>query len=294
MAQVVAAFYKFVRLPDFAEKRDPLLSHCEAQGIRGTILLAAEGINGTIAGSRQAIDSVLSFLRSDPRLADLEDKESSADSQPFDRMKVRLKKEIVTLGLPEIDPNEQVGTYVSPEEWNQLISDPEVTIIDTRNDYEVTVGTFRGAQNPKTASFRQFPDYVRNHLDPSKHKKVALFCTGGIRCEKASSFMMAQGFQEVYHLKGGILKYLEEVPSQESLWQGECFVFDQRIAVSHGLEAGTHDMCPSCGHPISEDDKTSPHYQEGISCPYCFDSLTEEKRSRQEARQRQMQYPPLC
>lgn len=289
MAQVVAAFYKFVRLPDFAEKRDPLMSHCEAQGIRGTILLAAEGINGTIAGSRQAIDSVLSFLRSDPRLVDLEHKESSADSQPFDRMKVRLKKEIVTLGLPEIEPNEQVGTYVSPEEWNELISDPEVTVIDTRNDYEVTVGTFRGAQNPKTASFRQFPDYVRNHLDPSKHKKVALFCTGGIRCEKASSFMMAQGFQEVYHLKGGILKYLEEVPSHESLWQGECFVFDQRIALSHGLAEGSHDMCPSCGHPISEDDKTSPHYQEGISCPYCFDSLTEEKRARQEARQRQIE-----
>ncbi|MEW5860922.1 MAG: rhodanese-related sulfurtransferase [Cyanobacteriota bacterium] len=277
MTQVVVTFYKFVKLPDFAEKQDPLLSHCEAQSIRGTILLAAEGINGTIAGSRQAIDSVLSFLRSDPRLVDLEHKESYADSPPFDRMKVRLKKEIVTLGLPEIDPSDRVGTYVSPQEWNELISDPEVTIIDTRNDYEVSIGTFQGAQNPKTASFRQFPDYVRNDLDPTKHKKVALFCTGGIRCEKATSFMMAEGFQEVYHLKGGILKYLEEVPPEESLWQGECFVFDQRVAVREGLEIGTHQMCPSCGHPISEADKTSPHYQEGVSCPYCCDRLTQEK-----------------
>lgn len=271
MTQVVVTFYKFVRLPDFAEKRDPLLSHCEAQGIRGTILLAAEGINGTIAGSREAIDSVLTFLRGDPRLVDLEDKKSYADSAPFDRMKVRLKKEIVTLGLPEIDPSDRVGTYVSPQEWNELISDPEVTIIDTRNEYEVSIGTFRGAKNPKTASFRQFPDYVRNHLDPSKQRKVALFCTGGIRCEKATSFMIAQGFQEVYHLKGGILKYLEEVPAEESLWQGECFVFDQRVAVRDGLAIGTHEMCPSCGHPISEADKTSPHYQEGVSCPYCCD-----------------------
>jgi UPF0176 protein len=284
MTQVVVTFYKFVRLPDFAEKRDSLLSQCEAQGIRGTILLAAEGINGTIAGSRQAIDAVLSFLRSDPRLVDLEQKESYADSVPFDRMKVRLKKEIVTLGLPEIDPSDRVGTYVSPQEWNELISDPEVTIIDTRNEYEVSIGTFRGAKNPKTASFRQFPDYVRNHLDPTKHKKVALFCTGGIRCEKATSFMMEHGFQEVYHLKGGILKYLEEVPAEESLWQGECFVFDQRVAVREGLAIGTHEMCPSCGHPISEADKTSPHYQEGVSCPYCCDRLTEEKRSQKEAR----------
>ena len=277
MSQVVVTFYKFVKLPDFAEKRYPLLLHCEAQGIRGTILLAAEGINGTIAGSRQAIDSVLSFLRSDPRLVDLEHKESYADSPPFDRMKVRLKKEIVTLGLPQIDPSDRVGTYVSPKEWNALISDPEVTIIDTRNDYEVSIGSFKGAQNPKTASFRQFPDYVRNDLDPSKHKKVALFCTGGIRCEKATSFMMAQGFQEVYHLKGGILKYLEEITPEESFWEGECFVFDQRVALREGLAAGTHQMCHSCGHPISEADKTSPHYQEGVSCPYCCDRVTPEK-----------------
>ncbi|HEY9604528.1 MAG TPA: rhodanese-related sulfurtransferase [Allocoleopsis sp.] len=289
MTQVVATFYKFVRLPDFAEKREPLLAYCQAQSIRGTILLAAEGINGTIAGSHEAINSVLSFLRSDPRLADLEHKESYADAQPFERMKVRLKKEIVTLGLPEINPSDRVGTYVSPEDWNALICDPDVIVIDTRNDYEVSIGTFQGAQNPKTGSFHEFPDYVRDRLDPNKHKKVAMFCTGGIRCEKASSFMMAQGFQEVYHLKGGILKYLEEVPEEDSLWQGECFVFDQRIAVRHGLEEGTHDMCRSCGHPISDADKTSEHYQEGISCPYCFDRLTQEKRSRQEARQQQIE-----
>ena len=288
MSQVVATFYKFVKLPDCAEKRDALLAYCQAQGIKGTILLAAEGINGTIAGSREAIDAVLSVLRSDPRLVDLEHKESYADSAPFDRMKVRLKKEIVTLGLPEIDPSDRVGTYVSPEDWNALICDPEVIVIDARNDYEVSIGTFQGAKNPKTASFRQFPDFVRNHLDPTTHKKVAMFCTGGIRCEKATSFMMAQGFQEVYHLKGGILKYLEEVPEDESLWQGECFVFDQRVAVEHGLEVGTHEMCRSCGHPIAEADKRSPHYQEGISCPYCCDRLTEEKRARQEARQRQI------
>ncbi len=289
MTQVVAALYKFVRLLDFAEKRGPLLSYCETQSVRGTILLAAEGINGTITGSRDSIDSVLSFLRSDPRLADLEYKESYADFLPFDRMKVRLKKEIVTLGFPGVDPQEQVGTYVSPKDWNTLIADPEVTVIDTRNDFEVSIGTFKGAQNPKTRSFRQFPDYTRNHLDPTKHKKIALFCTGGIRCEKASSFMVAQGYQEVYHLKGGILKYLEEIPEEESLWQGECFVFDERAAVRHSLAVGTYKICRSCGNPLSEVDKTSPHYQEGISCPGCFPSLSEEKKARQEERQRQFE-----
>ncbi|GAB1544240.1 rhodanese-related sulfurtransferase [Scytonema sp. NUACC21] len=289
MALVVAALYKFVSLPDFADKQDPLLSLCQAQDVKGTVLLAAEGINGTIAGSRRAIDAILSFLRSDPRLADLEIKESEADTPPFERMKVRLKKEIVTLGLPEVDPNEQVGTYVNPKDWNTLLNDPEVTVIDTRNDYEVSIGTFKRAQNPNTKSFREFPEYVRHQLDPKKHKKVALFCTGGIRCEKASSFMLSQGFQEVYHLKGGILKYLEEVPESESLWEGECFVFDQRIAVRHSLEPGTYDMCPSCGHPISEADKTSSKYQEGVSCPYCFDSLSEEKKVRQQEKQRQLE-----
>lgn len=285
MPLTVATFYKFVQLPDFAEKQPSLLACCHQAGIKGTILLAAEGINGTIAGSREAIAAVLSLLRSDPRLADLDHRESTADTFPFDRIKVRLKREIVTLGMPEIDPSQQVGTYVSPQDWNTLISDPDVVILDTRNDYEVSIGTFQGAQNPKTESFRQFPEYVRHHLDPTKHKKVAMFCTGGIRCEKASSLLLAQGFQEVYHLKGGILKYLEEVPATESLWQGECFVFDQRVAISHGLEPGTHEMCLSCGHPISEQAKNSPYYEAEISCPHCFADLTEEKRRRQLARQ---------
>lgn len=289
MTQLIATFYKFVSLPDFAEKKSIMLSYCQAQSIKGTILLAKEGINGTIAGEHDNIASVLRFLRSDPRLADLEHKESEADTPPFERMKVRLKPEIVTLGLPEVDPNQQVGTYVSPEDWNRLINDPEVTVIDTRNDYEVNIGTFQTAENPQTESFRQFPDYVQKNLDPTKHKKVALFCTGGIRCEKASSFMLSQGFEQVYHLKGGILKYLEEVPTQESLWKGECFVFDERVAVRHGLEEGTHDLCVSCGHPISDEDKASPKYELGISCPQCFDTLTEDKKIRMQEKQRQLE-----
>ena len=287
--EVVATLYKFVKMPDFADKKDPLLSYCQSQGIKGTILLAAEGINGTIAGSRAGIDSVLAFLRSDPRLADLEHKESYTDIQPFERMKVRLKAEIVTMGLPEVDPNNQVGTYVSPQEWNDLISDPEVIVIDTRNDYEVNIGTFKNAQNPKTKSFREFPEYVSNNLDPNQHKKVALFCTGGIRCEKASSLMLSQGFAQVYHLKGGILKYLESLPAEESLWEGECFVFDDRVAIRHGLELGTHELCFCCGYPIAEKDKASPQYEEGICCPHCFDSLTEEKRQHQQEKWKQYQ-----
>ncbi|MEB3178706.1 MAG: rhodanese-related sulfurtransferase [Nostocaceae cyanobacterium] len=290
---VITTFYKFVKLPDFTEKQQSLQSYCKTQNIKGTILLAPEGINGTIAGSRNSINAVLSFLRSDPRLADLEHKESYSDALPFERMKVKLKKEIVTIGVSEVDPNEQVGTYVTPQEWNDIISDPEVVVIDTRNDYEVCIGTFQRAQNPQTQSFREFPEYVHENLDPKKHKKVAMFCTGGIRCEKASSFMLSQGFDEVYHLKGGILKYLEEVPPEDSLWEGECFVFDERIAVGHGLEAGSHDMCRSCGHPISDADKLSPHYEEGISCQYCFDNLTEEKKTRMAEKQHQLELAKL-
>ncbi|MEB3337349.1 MAG: rhodanese-related sulfurtransferase [Leptolyngbyaceae bacterium] len=290
MTNVVATFYKFVSLPDFAEKQEAFLAYCVAQGVKGTILLAEEGINATIAGSRAAIDAVLSFLRSDPRFADLEVKESYTDAPPFERMKVRLKKEIVTLGMPEVNPNHQVGTYVSPEDWNTLIADPEVLVIDTRNEYEVSIGTFQRAQNPHTRSFREFPQYVRDRLNPNEHKKVAMFCTGGIRCEKASAFMLSQGFQEVYHLQGGILKYLESVPPDESLWQGECFVFDQRTAVDHELAKGSYIECRSCGHPISEADQSSIHYEEGISCPYCIESLTEQKRTRNQARQQQVEW----
>jgi UPF0176 protein len=230
---VVATFYKFVPLADYADKKNSLLSFCRERDIKGTILLAQEGINGTIWGTRQGIDAVLALLRSDSRLADLEHKESYTESSPFQRMKVKLKKEIVTLGLPEVDPNQKVGTYVDAKDWNQLISDPEVFVIDTRNEYEVDLGTFKRAINPQTDSFREFPEYVEHNFDPAKHKKVAMFCTGGIRCEKASSLMLSKGFQEVYHLKGGILKYLEEVPPEESLWEGECFVFDDRITVKN-------------------------------------------------------------
>ncbi|MFP4009194.1 MAG: rhodanese-related sulfurtransferase [Spirulinaceae cyanobacterium] len=280
MTVVVATFYKFVALPDYQEMRSPLLAFCQNQQIKGTILLAAEGINGTIAGEAVNIHAVIHYLRSDERFSDLEFRESKATTPPFERLKVKLKREIVTLGIPEVDPNQQVGTYVTPQQWNDLISDPDVVLIDTRNDYEVDIGTFRGANNPKTESFREFPDYARQKLNPHQHKKVAMFCTGGIRCEKASSYLLKQGFDRVYHLKGGILKYLEEIPPEESLWEGECFVFDERVAVKSGLQPGSYDMCLGCGHPISEADKASPQYEAGVSCPYCRDRLTPEKRSR--------------
>lgn len=268
---LVATFYKFVSLPDYVELRSPLLALCQARNLRGTILLAQEGINGTLAGSKEAIDSVLTDLRQDPRFADLNVKVAETDSMMFDRLKVKLKKEIVTSGCPDVDPTQQVGTYVKPQDWNELISDPEVTVIDVRNQFEVSIGSFKGAIDPKTGSFRQFPDYVESELDPTQHKKVAMFCTGGIRCEKASSYMLSQGFNEVYHLEGGILKYLEEVPPEESLWQGECFVFDQRVAVGHGLNDGAYGMCQACGHPLSQADQASPHYHPGESCSYCSD-----------------------
>jgi UPF0176 protein len=266
---VVAALYKFVRLPDFRELRPRLLECCEQHRIKGTLLLAAEGINGTIAGSRAGIDGVLAWLRADPRLAELEYKESSAAEPPFLRMKVKLRKEIVTMGVPDIDPRFSVGHYVKPEQWNALLADPEVVLIDTRNHYESAIGTFQHAITPRTASFREFPDYVARSLDPAKHKKIAMFCTGGIRCEKASSYLLSQGFAEVYHLQGGILKYLETVPAAESLWRGECFVFDQRVAVNHALEEGSHEQCHACRHPLSATDRESPQYRPGIACPWC-------------------------
>ena len=286
---VVAALYKFVTLEDFHELREPLLDACIASGARGTILLAHEGINGTIAGTREAIDQVLAYLRSDPRLANLEHKESFDDHLPFYRMKVKLKREIVTMGVEGIDPNSRVGTYVAPGDWNDLVNDPEVLLIDTRNDYEYGIGTFRGAIDPHTQSFRDFPAFVRSHLDPEKHKKVAMFCTGGIRCEKASAFMLEEGFAEVYHLQGGILKYLEEVPPQESTWEGECFVFDNRVAVDHKLQKGQYDQCYGCRHPITEQDKLSEKYNKGICCPLCYDRLTDDQRARFGERQKQIE-----
>ncbi|MCA6574699.1 MAG: rhodanese-related sulfurtransferase [Pseudanabaena sp. M090S1SP1A06QC] len=229
---VVAAFYHFTDLPDYEAMRTPLKEFCDAHQLKGTILLAKEGINSTIAGSREAIEALLARLRSDPRLEDLEHKESYSQGIPFQRMKVRLKKEIVTLGVPDIDPRYRVGKYVDPKDWNKLLADPDVIVVDTRNNYEVEFGTFKGAINPNIETFGEFPNYVQEQLNPEKHQKVAMFCTGGIRCEKASSYMLSQGFSEIYHLKGGILKYLEEVPPEESIWEGECFVFDDRVSIN--------------------------------------------------------------
>lgn len=288
-ATVVAALYKFVRLENFHELREPLLDVCRAAGVRGTLLLAREGINGTIAGSRQGIDAVLAFLRGDPRFAGLEHKESLDTDIPFHRMKVKLKKEIVTMGVEGIDPNTRVGSYVEPRDWNALLQDPDLVLIDTRNDYECSIGTFRGAIDPGTTNFREFPQYVRRHLDPTRQRKIAMFCTGGIRCEKASAYMLEQGFSEVYHLRGGILKYLEEVPPEESVWEGECFVFDNRVSVDHHLQKGRYDQCYGCRHPITEADKRSSEYEKGVCCPHCFDSQTLEQKARFRERQKQVE-----
>ena len=284
---VVAALYKFVTLKDFTALRQPLLAAMRAHGVKGTLLLAKEGINGTISGMRNAIDGFLNHLKSDPRFADLDHKESFCDEDPFYRSKVKLKKEIVTIGVDGVDPSKKVGTYVEPADWNALIADPDVLLIDTRNDYEVALGTFEGAADPKTSSFGEFPKFVGENLDPARHRKVAMFCTGGIRCEKASSHMVSQGFREVYHLKGGILKYLEEVPANESKWQGECFVFDHRVAVGQGLVPTELEMCHGCRMPLSAEEKKSQFYEAGVSCPKCFATLSE--KSKASARERQKQ-----
>lgn len=285
---VVAALYKFANLSDFQEMIPPLKALCNRHQVKGTLLLAEEGINGTIAGPRAGIDAVRAHLQSDERLEDLEYKESFATEQPFYRMKVRPKKEIVTLGVPGVNPNKKAGKYVKPEDWNALISNPDVFVIDTRNDYECKIGTFRGALNPKTETFRQFPEFVTKNLDPKKHKKVAMCCTGGIRCEKASSYMLEQGFEEVYHLQGGILKYLENVKPEESLWEGECFVFDNRTSVKHGLIEGDFDLCHGCRNPISLQDKESGKYVPGVVCPQCFDTASAQKIRRASERQFQV------
>ena len=286
---VVAALYRFAALPDFVALKDPLYQLMIEHEVRGTLLLAKEGINGTIAGSRQGIDRILDWLKSDPRFANLEAKESYVDTPPFYRTKVKLKKEIVTMGVEGIDPNDIVGTYVEPADWNALIADPEVLVLDTRNKYEVDIGSFENAINPETDSFRELPAYVEKHLDPVKHKKVAMFCTGGIRCEKSTAFLKRQGFNEVYHLKGGILKYLEEVPETESKWRGECFVFDNRVTVNHQLEKGQYDQCHACRRPITEDDKQSPHYKKGVSCHHCYQSHSVQQRQRYQERERQIE-----
>ncbi|WP_020679837.1 rhodanese-related sulfurtransferase [Marinobacterium rhizophilum] len=285
---VVCALYKFATLEDFESMRQPLHDVMEANGVRGTLLLAREGVNGTVAGSRQGIDAVLAWLRSDPRLADLSHKESFNEEMPFYRTKVKLKKEIVTMGVEGIDPRQVVGTYVKPQDWNSLIADPDVVVIDTRNDYEVQIGTFERAVNPLTKTFREFPEFVQQNLDPAKHTKVAMFCTGGIRCEKSTAYLKEQGFDEVYHLEGGILKYLEEVPQESSLWRGECFVFDNRVTVNHDLERGSFEQCHACRLPITQADMESEKYMAGVSCPHCFDALSDEQRSRYAQRELQV------
>ncbi|MBE9241149.1 rhodanese-related sulfurtransferase [Synechocystis salina] len=258
MAHQVTTFYHFTRLDCLAEKQSRWQGLCDRLGLKGTILLAEEGVNATIAGESEAIEEIVKTIAADLGITSLPQRHSWAETTPFQRLKVKIKPEIVSLGLPQVTPEKQVGTYVSPQQWNELLQDPDVVVIDTRNDYEVAIGTFQGAINPRTKRFRQFPDYVKNNLDQQKNKKVAMFCTGGIRCEKASAYLLAEGFSEVYHLQGGILHYLETVSPAESLWQGECFVFDQRVAVQEGLKVGSHALCDGCGYPLSVGERHCP------------------------------------
>jgi len=286
---VVCAMYKFVTLENFELLREPLHQIMQDNQVRGTLLLAQEGINGTVAGSRAGVDALLTWLATDPRLENIVTKESFDETNPFYRTKVKLKKEIVTMGVEGIDPKQVVGTYVKPSEWNALISDPDVVLVDTRNDYEVKVGTFEGALDPQTTTFREFPQYVKDNLDPDKNKKVAMFCTGGIRCEKSTAYLKEQGFEDVYHLEGGILKYLEEVPQQESMWQGECFVFDNRVTVDHNLDKGKYEQCHACRLPLTEQQLQHEKFSKGVSCEFCFDSQSEVQRERFSQREKQMQ-----
>ena len=288
MRFVVVALYKFVQLENFKALRPTLLDLMLANKVKGTLLLASEGINGTICGSRRGIDNVLQWLQADLRFNGMEVKESLSEKQTFYRTKVKLKKEIVTMGVEGIDAGKTTGIHVNPGDWNALICDPDVTVIDTRNNYEVKIGTFKNAVNPETTTFREFPDYARDNLSKEKNKKIAMFCTGGIRCEKSTSYLKAQGFEEVYQLKGGILKYLEEVPEQESLWQGECFVFDQRVAVDHALKQGRHDQCYACRMPLTEEEKQTDLYKKGISCPHCYANTSAKQQNRFAERERQI------
>ncbi|MGY9058010.1 MAG: oxygen-dependent tRNA uridine(34) hydroxylase TrhO [Alphaproteobacteria bacterium] len=285
---IVVAIYHFVGLEDFEALKPPLLDVCLANGLKGTILLAREGLNGTVSGSRAGIDTLLTFLKADPRFETLRHKESYAEAAPFRRMKVRLKREIVTMGVPDTDPGALSGERVDAKRWNDLIQDPDVLTIDTRNAFECAIGTFENAISPNTTSFREFPNFVDTELHPQKHRKIAMFCTGGIRCEKATNYLIKQGFEEVYHLDGGILKYLETVDKDESLWRGECFVFDDRVAVDENLAPGGHTQCYGCRMPLAEADRASPHYQIGVSCPHCYGKHSAEKIAGLQERQRQM------
>ncbi len=284
----VCALYHFTSFEDHQALRQPLLDLCLANEITGTLLLAHEGINGTIAGPRKGIDAVIAHIQSLPGCANFEWKESTASEKPFPRMKVKLKKEIVTLGQPNVDPTAHVGNYVDPQDWNELIQSPDVVTIDTRNDYEVSIGTFQGAVDPETASFREFPAWWEENKDRFHNKRIAMFCTGGIRCEKSTNYLLGQGVEDVYHLKGGILKYLEEVPQEESTWEGECFVFDGRVSVGHGLKEGPHLLCHACRRPILPEDVTNPAYEQGVSCHHCVDETSERDKERFRERQKQM------
>lgn len=284
----VAALYHFTRFDDPAALRSPLLALARQYGVKGSLLLAQEGINGTIAGSRSGIDAVLAHLRALPGCAGLDWKESASPFMPFGRMKVRQKREIVTMGKPDVDPRAGTGHYVAPEDWNRLISEPDVVVIDTRNDYEVAIGTFRGAVDPGTRSFREFPQWWEENRHRFHNKRVAMFCTGGIRCEKSTNYLLGQGVKDVFHLKGGILKYLEDVPQKDSLWQGACFVFDQRVSVGHGLNPGPHVMCHACRRPLLPEDKARPEYEDGVQCHQCVNEFTAERRAAFRERQRQI------
>ncbi|MDC1387136.1 rhodanese-related sulfurtransferase [Candidatus Thioglobus sp.] len=285
----ICALYKFTRLDDFEEIQGPLKIFLESLNIRGTLLLAKEGVNGTIAGDNESIMKSLDYLQKDERLVGLEYKFSYSEKPPFKRLKVKLKKEIVTLGVSDIDPIFSSGTYVKPADWNELVNDPDVVLIDTRNNYEFEIGSFKGSINPNTETFREFPAYTKNNLEKYRDKKIAMFCTGGIRCEKSTAYLKSKGFENVFHLQGGILKYLEEVKEDESLWEGECFVFDDRVAVKHNLELGKYDQCHACRFPITDEDKEHPHYEKGASCPRCYGTKNSSQVSRYREREKQVQ-----
>lgn len=285
---IIAALYHFTRFPDPAVLRGPLLDLCLAGGVKGSLLLATEGVNGTIAGPRQGVDAVLAHLRGLPGCAGLEWKESTAESMPFGRMKVRLKREIVTMGVPDVNPLAAVGHYVQADQWNDLIAAPDVAVIDTRNEYEVAIGTFQGAVDPGTHSFREFPAWWESNRERFHNKRIAMFCTGGIRCEKSTNYLLSQGVSEVYHLKGGILQYLEDVPAEDSLWQGECYVFDGRVSVGHGLVPGDNSSCGACRRPITPEGRLHPDFEEGVCCAGCVNEYSQTDRARFRERQKQM------
>ena len=292
---IVATLYKFFKVDDLVALQDQLYAICNKNNVMGTILIANEGVNGTISAKPREIEKTLISIQKDDRFSEIEIKYSSTNKQPFHKMRVRLKKEIVTIGLPEINPNKIVGTYVKPEEWNDIISDPDVILIDTRNKFEIKIGSFKNALDPRTTSFRDFPEWVKKFKQDktNTNKKIAMYCTGGIRCEKASSLMKEEGFNEVYHLQGGILKYLEQVEKEKSLWEGECFVFDDRVCLTENLEVGSYKMCFACRMPITEDELNDDRYEEGISCLYCYDKTTKDKKERFESRQKQIELSKL-